>query len=176
MLLTGLIAGFLIGGCNMQKSQTDGGQTSLAVTLQKTEDQASVNIADSAAVITVTSESGIGKITIDPAGAPPKKLLLRLHLGGLEELTLARGDTLVRGGITHRDGQHPSPLLSGRYHANQRWKRLGPSDPEYADIKIFSESDKSAVPLKDGYFQVEVPKMFYADGAAFEVRWIDFYR
>ena len=47
------------------------------------------------------------------------------------------------------------------------------------EIKILDSDGKptKAIPLKDGSFEMQFPKKFFADNPkAFKVEWIDFYR
>lgn len=112
------------------------------------------------AVLDLTSPTGIGSGRVSlMAGAWPEPVLLRLHLAGLEELTLKTGEAVVQLSIS----SVPERTLRQVDAAGQS---LSPASPLWLDVS-----------LGDGYFDVLLPPDLLASaGGAFEIRWIDFYR
>ena len=64
-----------------------------------------------------------------------------------------------------KDGKEDSPLDS--------------NSPYWMEIRILGSDGEptKAIPLKDGYFDMELPKKFFGGNPrSFKVEWIDFYR
>ena len=65
---------------------------------QRGADSSVVEAVEGGVRVAIHSERGIGRGTITRVGAHwPEKLVLRLHLKGLEGLTLTAGDLRLRG-------------------------------------------------------------------------------
>lgn len=112
------------------------------------------------AVLDVTSPTGIGSGRVSlMAGEWPEPVLLRLHLAGLEDLSLKAGETVVQLSIS----SGPDRALRQVDGAGQS---LSSASPLWLDVSF-----------GDGYFDVLLPPdLLVADVAAFELSWIDFYR
>lgn len=80
--------------------------------------------------VEVRSRTGIGRATLERNGAWPGRLVLRLHLAGLEGLELVAGTDTVRHSVPTSDGLPPSGwfevevppgLLAGRSRLAVQW-------------------------------------------------------
>lgn len=112
------------------------------------------------AVLDVTSATGIGSGWVSlVAGAWPQPVLLRLHLAGLEELTLKAGEAVVQASVSSGPGRAVRQV-------DAAGQELLPDSPLWLEVSF-----------GDGYFDVLLPPDLLApDVAAFDISWIDFYR
>lgn len=127
-------------------------------------------------VIHVFSESGIGGAELRFAGeAIPYGFTLRLHLAGLEALTLncdgvevrasvqSYGEPVVRQAIVGPDGRDETALMPG----NDSWASITSIYGEQAGV-----DDSRPV-----YYDVELPPAFTVAGCGLlRVDWVDFFR
>jgi hypothetical protein len=119
----------------------------------------------------ITSKKGIGSVSIDRLGPPPKKVTFNFHLRGLEEMKLgwsgghqsvyvSSGDSSVRGAMGIGT-EYEVPVDD----TSEYWMPV--------EIKPAG----GTIPLEDGYFSVTAPQIFIeAAPDSFAVSWIDFYR
>ena len=74
-------------------------------TTKKTEDQVEVETKEGTAIFTFRCPTGIGGATINiKDGQWPTTVILRLHLGGLESLSISNGKTAVRASVLSHSG------------------------------------------------------------------------
>lgn len=132
------------------------------------DDQVDIQYENGATWIDIQSPTGIGSATFElESGGMPEKMILRLHLKGLEEFRLTSkqyrisasvsgGDTVTAGNQTILSSGTESPLQPGH--------------PLWMEIEIVSGQ-------AENYFEVIVPREFLQNaGKTFEIEWIDFYR
>lgn len=126
---------------------------------------------DATTVIDITSESGLGKLSIERKSKDwPKQIHVRLHLHGLESFQAARNDGVFEWSIAS-GGDHGQRMTwrSGREHS-----KLVPSSSSYTEVKMVGGD---SIPLKNGYFEVALPEALFATNPdQISLRWIDFYR
>ena len=129
-------------------------------------------------IIDVYSESGIGHLELSSKDEKmATELILRLHVKGLENLTLERAEMVVEASVSSNTPHHISQSTS---EAGAEPAALEPSDPLWLNIKMLnsdgSQSDK--IPLEDGVFEIAVPPplLLTGSGDPLFVSWIDFYR
>ena len=138
-------------------------------------------IADTV-TIDVTSPSGIGHASFTlPPKRRPARILIRLHLKGLEEFRFVYGDTMI---VVNTDARIPR-MSDVRAHLRvidqpggegREIRELSPFDPEFIQVTI---SSALGYPTGTGadWLVVEAPPSFlHGDEDRFEIRWIDFYR
>ena len=104
----------------------------------------------------------------------PERIVIRLHLAGLEEFRLISEQTTISASFSS------SGVLTGN---NQKVISAGgespitPIHPYWLNISVVSDQETPDIPLKQGYFEVELPKEFLREAANFfEIQWVDFYR
>ena len=114
--------------------------------------------AKSSVVFDVTDKFGIGGGSIRlVAGQWPETVLIRLHLAGLEGLSVSIGNNkLLRRDLNVRMLDAKGNPLTGRYLL----KSTGPN------------SSKRTV----GYFEAQLPRAKLLDADQFDLSWVDFYR
>jgi len=154
-------------------TQTDR-NSRLKITLKRSDDRSQIEVRDGTATVSLHSPSGISQAEIECMGERwPERLVLKLHLRGLESLALANGHTTIHASISSTGG------------GVRVWKdqdeetRL--SDEHPLMLKIVGQTNDgkatTAIPLQDGYFEIVLPKAFFQDTPkSISVKWIDFYR
>jgi hypothetical protein len=128
------------------------------------------------ATFIVKSPSGIGKSAIErPGGEWPKAVVLRLHLKGLESFRASNGKLTLEAAVAFRDGK-PQVRI---WKDGKENEPLDSKSPFWLEIRMIGGDGKPAksIPLKDGYFEMELPKAFFeGNPKSITVNWIDFYR
>jgi hypothetical protein len=144
------------------------------ITTKRSDDHMDVNSKDDKTLFVISSPFGISNAIIERTkDAWPDKVLIRLRLKGLENLKLSTDELRLEASVSSHDGSirlwkdwnEDSPLVS--------------NSPYWMEIRILDSDGEpaKAIPLKNGYFEMQLPKKFF-DGnpKSFKVEWIDFYR
>jgi hypothetical protein len=124
------------------------------------------------AVINVESRRGIGRASIKRiAKSWPKKLLLRLHLQGMEGLKLTAGETTVSAWVSSGgDFKCYTALIQGGQEES-----LNETSPYWVETSSVGVSAK--IPAANHYFELEVPQeLLKSNPDALDIHWVDFYR
>jgi len=154
----------------------DGKRPLFKITTKRPADKIEVMTAAGTSVLAVRSPGGIGQAVIERAEETwPQKTVVRLHLNGLESFQVSNGKSMLSVSVSS--------------HADQRrirfWKDgkedspLDPNDRIWLDVRMLDENAKPTenLPLKNGYFELQMPKVFFKDNPrSITLRWIDFYR
>ena len=124
-------------------------------------------------VVEVHSPRGIGKAKVQLPVAPSEGVMLRLHLRGLESLTVRQGDTRVRLEVPSRAGAAPTQTVARRDGSSGI---LREGDPLWMAVRI-AGTDATHPPLPAGWFEVQLPRALLASaGGSYELEWVDFHR
>lgn len=113
----------------------------------------------------ITCKSGIDETTITRLGDKwSEKIVVRLHLTGMESFNAANGDTTVHWSVTRSDRTIQS-LWKGKKETS-----IASDSPYFTEVKEVADG-------KEKYFEVPLPANLF-EGNPKEVRlwWIDFYR
>jgi hypothetical protein len=168
-------------GASATPSTTQAATSSAAtfdVRCNKKEDAVTVTADVERTVFVITSPSGIGGATLERKGAVwPKQVVLRIHLKGLESLSLTSGNLKLSASVASHSG-NPRTLTLLRKQAKDA-PPLTKDSPYWTDIVTLDAKGKpvSGLPDKDGYFEMVVPQAFLDEGASkLTIGWIDFYR
>lgn len=110
-------------------------------------------------LIDITSPTGIGSVTIEKAsGQWPPKIVMRLHVKGLESFKFKYGAKTVEVSVSATQTREML-VQEGQISA------IGPGD-------AWANVTRNA-----GYFDIEAPADFLTSGEnKFTIEWIDFYR
>ncbi len=145
------------------------------VTTDKASDAVTSTEGDGQVVFDITSKTGIGRAEITRAdGQWPDQVEIRLHVRGLESLTVTYGGVAVHTAVPSSgdkiydqtvqlpDKPSPAKALDSRYEM---------------PLIVVDADGQTDIPLDDGYFALRLPLDFH-EGAftTFSVDWIDFYR
>lgn len=146
------------------------------ITTRRMEDDVQVQVEKYKTVFAVKSPLGISHADIERLGNKwPDTVMLRLHLKGLESFRVSNGQVTLDATVSTDEGKPTVRLWKG---GNEN-AGLDEKSPFWMDVRILSGDGKltKAIPVKDGYFEIVLPKAFF-DGnpKSITVRWIDFYR
>lgn len=167
MRAAGLALLFAVAGCASAPAAAAPGFRALAL---EPGDGITVGGTTDDVTIDITSERGIGKVEMVRTGAPPKSLIVNLHLKGLEELRWSWNDATLLVHVASGDGSVREELGLGGQAAV-----IASGSPYWAAVQI--EAENPAIPLEDGFFAVTAPPAFLqAAPERFTLKWIDFYR
>lgn len=174
--LSRLLAAGLLGGLLTACAAPAAGPATSAtapsevqVATDKPDNRVAVTSDADRLIVDVVSPSGIGNAGVRMAtGAMPPTVLMRFHLRGLEQMTLAFGDAVVKLSVPSGGG----PVLQSVIEAGQE-RAIGPDSPYWMAVTQAAPPDGSDSVL----FEVTSPPAFAASPpASFTVGWIDFYR
>jgi hypothetical protein len=119
-------------------------------------------------VFVVKSPSGIGQADIErQRDCWPESVVLRLRLKGLESFRATNGKVTLQASVVVQEGKPKVRAGKG-----------GEGIPGLV-ICILAGEGKPAneIPLKDGYFEITLPKAFFEPNpTSITLNWIDFYR
>ena len=174
-----LVGGLIFTACGTGErpiAVTPSSQPAITVIPGGDDVTSEVALQDDELLIDINSESGIGSATIViPDESRPAKVILRMHLSGLEQLQMAYDDLVIQASV---DSTPP-------YNVRQRVREeegelvIDDTSPYWMDIALVSGDAEvpAKIPLEDGYFEVDVPENFLMGGyEEITLSWIDFYR
>ena len=144
------------------------------ITTKRSDDRIEVKSQDDKTVFVVRSPVGISNATIERTTEQwPDKVMIQLRLKGLESVKLSSGNTKLEASVSSHDGDV-------RLWKDGKEDSLLESKSSYwMEIKILDSDSKptKAIPLKDGYFEMQLSKRFFEDNPMLlKVEWVDFYR
>jgi hypothetical protein len=135
--------------------------------------------AGKVAVIDLYSQRGIGRAAIQwVAGDYPTRIILRLHLAGLEQLRLTYGRTSIALSIASMGPLTVRQELS-LYSGAQTTEQLTPDSPYWMPTAINGPNvnQQQPIPLKGGWINVELPQhLLQTHPPRFTIEWVDFFR
>jgi hypothetical protein len=113
-------------------------------------------------LIDITSPTGIGSAAIEKtSGQWPPKIVMRLHVKGLESFKFHYGSNTVEISVSSTTKAVRETLVQ-----DGMMSTLGPNDDAWMNVTPNS-----------GYFDIEAPAGFLKSGEnKFTIEWIDFYR
>ena len=127
------------------------------------------------ALVDIQKAQGIGTATFSVAAKPKtRRVLVRLHLHGLEELRLtgAEGEWVVS--VLSHSG---NPILQTFNPSGALGVKLTPQDALWLTLRIAPTPGQApTIPLQDGWFELTLPDALVVPGSDFSLRWIDFHR
>jgi hypothetical protein len=173
ILLAGLamMAGILVACRPTELAPAAGGQPPatpggdlVTITLSKQGDKSTLGEKDGTLWIEIESPSGIGSADVTWTVTPTTPVMLRLHLGGLEELSLVNGDAATSVSVSSSTPHIVTQ--STRDKPGDQPQQIAEGDPAWLNVS-----------WSDDYFDVDLsdPRLTQP-GTPLEIRWIDFYR
>jgi len=146
------------------------GLTAFDIKTNKAADQVAVKFEKDNATFDISSPSGIGGATISLTGGKwPAKMILRLHLRGLESFSVSCGRLNLTGAVASQSG-NPKHV-----HLTEDGKEKEPG----TEIKLLDAAGKpiKGLPGHGGYFEITLPKaLLEGQPTSLTVAWIDFFR
>jgi hypothetical protein len=146
------------------------------ITTRRKDDSVEVRADKDRTLFSVKSPFGISQAVIErQEDTWPKAVLLRLHLKGLSNFRASNGKGRLDAAVSIQEGKTKVRLWKdGKEDAP-----LDEKSPLWTDIRIVGGDGRQAkeLPLKDGYFEVTLPRAFFeGNPKAITLSWIDFYR
>ena len=169
LAIVAVMAAVLSTGCTIAVDEPE-----FKITTKRDNDKVEVKVESDKAVFSVHSPFGISQTVIERTGENWSDIvMLRLHLKGLENFKVTNGKVTLDSAVSSqdgnvrlwKDGKEDSPLDS--------------KSPYWTEIRMFGDDGKpmNTIPLKDGYFEMLLPKAFFEDNPkSIILNWIDFYR
>ena len=144
------------------------------ITTNRSDDRVEVKSVDDKAVVIIRSPLGISHATIERTAEQwPEKVVIQLQLKGLENLKLSNERLKLEASISSHDA-------SARLWKDAKEDSpLDPKSPYWMETRMLDNdgAPTKAVPLKDGCFEMQIPKKFFeGNPKSFKVEWIDFFR
>jgi len=163
-------AAIIFMGAICKTSQRE--QAMVKVISHKDDARLQTRVNDDDVIIDIFSASGIGQAAFEFVSAQmPKRILMRFHLRGLEELRFAYGETVISASISSTGDNDIHQSISragGEFVATQATSLY------WMKLRVAS---RDKIPLREGSIEVEAPEDFFASGARqATIQWIDFYR
>jgi len=143
-------------------------------TVNRPEDRVTENIRDGHTIFSIRSPRGIGRATIH-RGSWPDRVSLRLHLRGLEGLSIDNGSVVFKASVLSHSGHRR--LL--RVVEDDREQVVEEDSPYWTEIGAFDATGKpvQGLPEEGGYFEMLLPRaLFQTKPKSLAIGWIDFYR
>lgn len=170
--LTVIICSILLVSCAGQSVNAQTGEPTFLISTKNKEDRVDVQFRDGTAIFDVYSPGGIGAATIHlETTAVPERMILRLHLMGLEELRITSSENAIRASVSSS-----APPQVNVHEIGSEMPIL-PVDPLWVQVDIVTTRSERKIPLEDGYFEVSLPGgLIRQAGDSLGVEWIDFYR
>ena len=144
------------------------------ITTKRDNDRVEVKTEKKQTVFIVKSPFGISNAAIERTGEKwPDSVILRLHLKGLENFKAMNDKLKLEASVSSQDGK------VRLWKDGKEDSPLDAKSPYWMSIRMVGNDGKpaKAIPLKDGYFEMAMPKSFF-EGNPKEITlsWIDFYR
>jgi hypothetical protein len=147
---------------------------SFKITTKRESDTLEVRFDNEVATFILKSPIGIGNAVIEQKGEKwPEVVFLRLRLMGLEHFQFTNDKVKLEASVSSQNG------------TVRLWKddkedlQLDAKSSLWMEIRKVGDDGKptTAIPLKGGYFEMQLPKMFFeGNPKSIALHWIDFYR
>jgi hypothetical protein len=146
------------------------------ITTKRKGDSVEVREAKSKVVFIIRSPFGISQAVIEREGEKwPDLVGLRLHLKGLSSFRASNGTVRLDAAVSSQEGK----VKVRMWKDGKEEAPLDEKSSFWTAIRIIGSDGKPAkeLPLKDGYFEVTLPRVFFqGNPKSITLNWIDFYR
>jgi hypothetical protein len=150
--------------------------TEIKITTRRADDAVAVRANKDRMVVAVRCPFGISQAVMEWLGDTwPEAVVLRLHLKGLESFRASNGQVRLDAAVSIQEGK----MRVRQWKDGNEDALLDETSPFWMDIRIVSGDGRPAqeLPLKDGYFEMTLPKVFFEGSPkSITLNWIDFYR
>lgn len=162
----------IVAMCLLLAVLAAGGAELLRATAKGDGNAIRVRARDDVGYLVVRSRKGIGSAEVGRVGAKwPAKVVLQLHLKGLENLSVTSGKDVLRVAVSSTKG---NPIRVSLIQDSKEVKVEKESVYWSAPTMVAKEK---RIPLVDGYFEFVVPaKLLEGNPQQIKIEWIDFYR
>jgi hypothetical protein len=131
---------------------------------------------DGRVVLVIRGGRGIGQASVRPGpDGWPKEVLLRVHLRGLESLTLSAGESKLAASVSSQSGNER------RLHLWKNGKESPPltkDSPYWMEITTHDAQGRpvQGIPPAGGWFEMRLPPPLCPTTNGLTLAWINFYR
>lgn len=167
----------VLGSTACGSSQQNG--IMVKVNTAKPDARFKVEVKNENALIEIFSKSGIGSATIElTSDAVPKKMTLRFHLRGLEELRFGYDETAITVSLSSTDARQIRQSFSRAGERPVKETAIAADSPYWMKLRVVVHGGaRGTLPLQNGYIEAEAPEDFLKGGyRRATIQWIDFYR
>lgn len=148
----------------------------LKITTKRETDRVVIESKSGQAVISIRSPFGISQAVMSRTEKTwPDMMTLKMHLQGLESFSVSNGKITLHAAVSS-SANKPRPRI---WKDNAESVLLDVKSPYWLDLRMIGSDGKptGAIPLKDGYFEITLPKQFFeGNPPSITVDWIDFFR
>ena len=141
---------------------------------KRSDDRVDVKSKDDKTLFVIRSPFGISGATIERTREQwPDKVVIQLRLKGLESFKVSTDKLKLEASVSSHDG------IARLWKDGKEDSPLDSKSPYWMEIRILDSDGEptKAIPLKDGYFDMKLPKKFFeGNPKSFKVEWVDFYR
>lgn len=171
-----LLAAAALFGVPCDTAERDETQLAFKITTKRDNDEVEIKVEKSKAIVSIQSPFGISQAKIERLEKKwPDAVVLRLHLKGLEKFKVSNGKDTLNASVSSSVDKHDVRL----WKDSEEDSTLDAHSPYWMELRMIGADGKppKAIPLKDGYFEVQLPKvLFEVNPNSITVNWIDFYR
>lgn len=167
-----LISGLIVVAIAATGATDD--KPSFKITTRRDNDTVEVRVDKEKTAFIVKSPFGISNAVIERKSEKwPDAVVLHLHLKGLESFQVTNDKVKLEASVSSQDG---------KVRLWKDGKEDAPLDAKsslWMEIRRVGDDGKpaKAIPLKDGYFEMQLPKGFFeGNPKTITMNWIDFYR
>jgi len=145
------------------------------ITSKRADDAVDVRAEKDKTIFVVKSPFGISQVVIERTDEKwPDAVVLRLKLKGLERLKASNGKVTLEAAVSSQEVGQVRLWKDGKEDT-----LLDDKSPFWMEIRMIGADGKTAktIPLKDGYFEMHLPKAFFeGNPKTITLNWIDYYR
>lgn len=168
---------FMEDGKSVKKIEVKQPAASFDIRCNKKADAVAVTTEGDRIILAITSPSGIGGATIERKGDSwPKQLVLRVHLRGLESLSVTCGDRKLSASVLSHSGNPRTLIL---WKDGKEGPALTKDSPYWMEIVAMDAKGQpvNGLPGDGGYFEMVVSQAILGEkSSTLTIGWIDFYR
>lgn len=167
-VLAALLAGGVLAACATPPAAGPA-MPQFQIATDKPDDVVTAAMDGERLLVDVQSASGIGSAGVRAAdGAMPADVSMRFHLRGLEQMTFAFGDAIVKLSVPSGGDR---PVIQSVVEGGQE-SPITPASPYWMEV-----TQTAAAGSAEAIFEVAAPQAFSDSPTAnFTIGWIDFYR
>ncbi len=144
------------------------------ITTKRSDDRVEVRSENPKVVFDVRSPFGISSATIERTTEQwPDTIEIQLRLKGVEYFKALTDKLRLEASVSSQSGD------VRLWKDGKEDSHLNSKSPYWMAIRIMDGDGKPSkvIPLKDGYFEMQLPKRFFeGNPTSIELEWIDFYR
>ena len=168
-----LISGLVVLAVAVASATAGDGIPPFKITTKRDDDRVAVKLENEKVVFSVHSPFGISNAAIERTDEKwPDAVVLRLYLKGLENFRVTNAKVELEASVSSQDGK------VRLWKDGKEDSPLDAKSPHWMEIRMVDGDGKPAktIPLKNGHFELALPKDLFKGNRKITVEWIDFLR